>query len=59
MNNLLLTPGSKWKHMADGSIITVTHLLPSGKIGVAHVENGEVVLGSIERGLLFEQYEEQ
>lgn len=58
MKTLTVTMGEKWRSLEPGKpILTVTIPLPPFHLGVAWVEMDQVVLGKIERRILFEDYE--
>ena len=56
MQNLLVKPTSRWEHFVSGQILTVTHPTETGLIGVAWIENGKIVLGTVTRHMLIENY---
>lgn len=58
MTNLLVTPTSRWKSLANQPTLTVTHQMEDGRIGVAWIEDKAIVLGGVERRFLFENYEQ-
>ena len=58
MQNLMVKTGSRWKNLSDGNIVTATHLMDTGLICIAYIEGGRIVLGSIARDMLYENYED-